>query len=192
MWQEATSNKKKTKQLFLLLMLLGGGYYFFLHLPKKRSKAIQEIKTMLQNNSSINLSDLNSNLWKGSNSWENYLDNCYSSSQINLFIKEIKKEIEQKATMNQGIEELRKKATTNIENFAEKEVKFNPLLEKDLKKFYKRIKQASDEDISVTEQEAISFITEQKHKRQGLHWLRIPHNWADKKIVELEQDFTNA
>lgn len=104
----------------------------------------------------------------------------------------MKKEIKQKATMNQGIKELRKKATTNIENFAEKEVKFNPLVEKDLKKFSKRIKQASNEDIFVIEQEAISFITEQKHRRQGLHWLRASNNWADKKIIELEQDFTNA
>jgi hypothetical protein len=193
---EITSNKKKTKhteQSLLLLLLLGGGYYFFFHLPNKRKKAKEEIRTMLEN-SNFNLDDLNANLWKGANNWEKYLDNCYLSSQINLFMKEMKNTIKEQTIKNQGksIEELRKEVITNIENFAEKEIKFNPLLEKDLKKLYKRIKQASNDDISIIEQEAISFITEQKHKRQGLHWLRNSHNWADKKIVELEQDFTNA
>jgi len=194
MWQEATSNKKKTKQLFLLLMLAGGGYYFFLHLPSKRKKAKEEIKMLLENNSSINLNELDSNLWRNKENYEAYLDNCYLSSQINLFMREMKNAIKEQIIKKQGksIEELRKEVITNIENFAQRETKFNPLLEKDLKKFYKRIRQASNEDIFIIEQEAISFITEQKQKRQGLHWLRTPHNWADKKIIELEQDFTNA
>ncbi|CAI2188240.1 17275_t:CDS:10 [Funneliformis geosporum] len=82
----------------------------------------------------------------------------------------MKKEIKQKATVSQGksIEELRKEVINNIENFAQREIKFNSLLEKDLKKFCKRIKQAPNEDIFVIEQEAISFITEQKHRRQVL------------------------
>jgi hypothetical protein len=40
-------------------MLLGGGYYFFLHLPSKRKTAKEEIRTLLENNSSINPSDNN-------------------------------------------------------------------------------------------------------------------------------------
>ncbi|CAI2172079.1 12605_t:CDS:2 [Funneliformis geosporum] len=128
--------KKQNRQLLTIALLAGASYYFFLYLPKKRSKAIQEIKTELQNNPN-----------------------------------EMKKEIKQKATVSQGksIEELRKEVINNIENFAQREIKFNSLLEKDLKKFCKRIKQAPNEDIFVIEQEAISFITEQKHRRQGLH-----------------------
>ena len=172
---------------------MGVGYYFFLYLPKKRSKVIQEIKTMSQN-SNVNLSDLNSNLWVGSNNWESYLDKCYSSSQINLFAKEIKKEIKQKATINQGksIEELRKEAIANIENFAEKELRLAPSLEKDLKNFYKRIKQSSNNDISIIEQEAVDFIIQEKIKIQGLHWRREPRNWADRWLISNKQSFESS
>ncbi|CAI2188449.1 1676_t:CDS:2 [Funneliformis geosporum] len=148
-------NQEQNRQLLTIALLAGASYYFFLYLPKKRSKAIQEIKTMLQN-SNVNLNDLNK---------------CYSSSQINLFAKEMKREIQQKATVSQGksIEELRKEAITNIENFAEKELRLAPSLEKDLKKFYKRIKQATNNDISIIEQESVDFIIQEKIKIQGLH-----------------------
>jgi hypothetical protein len=93
-------------------------------------------------------------------------------------MRKMKNAIKEQTIKNQGksIEELRKEAIANIENFAEKEIKFNPLLEKDLKKFYKRIKQSSSKDVSIIEQEAIDFVIQEKIKIQGLHWRREPHN----------------
>src|SRR5436190_201586 len=61
-------------------------------------------------------------------------------------------------------------------NEAKKEIKAIPSFEKEIKKFYKRINSASENDISSIIDEANVFITQQKNKRQRLHWLREPKN----------------
>jgi len=86
----------------------------------------------------------------------------------------------------------REEAIANIEKLAQQEIIFSPLMEKDIQKFIKKISKSSEEDISLIEREAINFITKKKHKRQGLHWLREPNNWADKKLEILQQDFNNS
>jgi len=49
------------------------------------------------------------------------------------------------------------------------EIKKIPAFEKEVKKFYKRINGASENDISSITDEANMLITQQKNKRQRLH-----------------------
>ena len=93
---ESQTNENKQKeqlQLLLIIAIVGIGYYFFAHLPQKREKAKEEINKLFQQNSSIVATDLNANLWKDAENWEEYLDSLYLSSQLNLFVREMRKEI---------------------------------------------------------------------------------------------------
>jgi len=83
-----------------------------------------------------------------------------------------KKEIE--AGKAKNLEEARENAIKGIKEFAKKEIKAVPSFEKEIKKFYKRINSASENEISSIIDEANVFITQQKNKRQRLHWLREP------------------
>jgi len=91
------------------------------------------------------------------------------------------------------IKKIREEVINNIEKLSQLEIIFSPLMEKDIQKFIKQITKSSEqEDIILIEKEVISFITKKKNKRQGLHWLREPNNWADKKLEILQQDFNNS
>jgi len=101
-----------------------------------------------------------------------------------------KKEIE--AGKARNLKEARENAINSIKEFAKMEITKTPSFEKDIKKFYKRIRKASEDDISSIVDEANKVTTEQKNKRQRLHWLRESKNWADKKLEVLKQDFDQA
>lgn len=194
-WEEDLDEKKKPKQnqeqLLLLLLFAGAGYYFFIYY--KRNQAITEIKTMLQNNPTVTIDKLDANLWTGKESWEEYLNNCYFTSQINLFAEEMKKAIKEKSKNKpQTLQEQRKETIENIKEYAKKEIELTPSFEKEIKNFYKKINSAIEIDISFIKEEAINCVTQQQIKRQKLHWLREPKNWADKKINLIQTDFEGA
>jgi len=82
-------------------------------------------------------------------------------------IKTKKKDLE--AGKARNLKEARENAINNIKEFAKMEIKKTLSFEKDIKKFYKRIKEASENDISSIVDEANTLTTQQKNKRQRLH-----------------------
>ena len=109
------------------------------------------------------------------------MDKLYFLSQISKFSENVieaieirKKEIE--AGKARNIKEARENAIKSIKEFAKKEIEKVPSFEKEVKKFYRRINQASTDDLSSISDEANTLITQQKNKRQKLHWLREAHN----------------
>ena len=191
--------KEKTKeqrQLLTILLLAGIGYYLFFFLPEQRNNTKKRIETLFQYHQ-ITPTELDSNLWKGFKSYKEKLDKLYFPTQISKFsenmieaIETRKKEIEEKKFKN--IKEARDKAINSIKEFAKKEIEKVPAFEKEVKKFYQRINQASADNISSITDEVNTLITQQKNKRQKLHWLREPKNWADKKLEILKSDFEQA
>ncbi|CAI2193001.1 9038_t:CDS:2 [Funneliformis geosporum] len=149
--EKATSNKKKTKhteQSLLLLLLLGGGYYFFFHLPNKRKKIKEEIKTLLENNSNINL-----------------------ISQINLFANQMKKTIKEKIDdlerNNLTSKQKRETAIIELSDYCQLEELELPNFKKIIKDYSKKIKQEPVDNISSLQKEANELIVEERVKKQA-------------------------
>src|SRR5438128_1546070 len=92
-----TKNEKQKQQLLIILFLTGIGYYFFVYLNNKKEEAKAEINKLFQQNSPITTTDLDASLWKNKENWEEYLDSLYFTSQINLFVRGMKKVIREKS-----------------------------------------------------------------------------------------------
>ena len=195
--QPENSEEKIQQQLLIFLVIAGIGYYFFIYLNNKREEAKKEINKLFQTNSSITATDLDASLWKNAENWEVYLDSLYLSSQINLFIREMKKTIKSKteAEKEKPIK-ARKEAIENMENFYKEnwteDEKSSPELQKKIREFTKKINKTSLNDLSSVASEAINFITEVKIKRQGLHWKGEIHNWADRWLLRNRNSFESA
>ena len=67
--------------------------------------AKEQIEKLLQKNG-LKSTDLNSDLWKDSASWEEYLQELTDSQQVSEFVKQMKNEIikEQKERMSDDVE----------------------------------------------------------------------------------------
>jgi hypothetical protein len=195
--EEESNQQKEQMQHLVIMLLVGAGYYLFFFLPEKRNDAKKEIEETFRENLPVTATDLDSNLWKGFKTWQGKLDKLYLPSQISKFSENMREAIETRkkeleAKKFRSIKEARENAIKSIKEFAKMEIKKIPVFEKEIKKFYKRINGASENDISSITDEANMLITQQKNKRQRLHWLREPKNWADKKLEILKQDFDQA
>ena len=195
--QPENEKEKMQQQLLIFLIVAGAGYYFFIYLNNKREKARAEINKLFQTNSSITAADLDAGLWKNAENWEIHLDSLYLSSQINLFVREMKKTIKSKAEIEKEKPvKARKEAIKNIENFIKenwtKDEQSSPELQKKIKEFNKKINKTSLDDLSSVTSEAINFIIEIKVRRQGLHWKRKTYNWADRWLLRNRNSFESA
>ncbi|MCE8163127.1 MAG: AAA family ATPase [Candidatus Moeniiplasma glomeromycotorum] len=197
--QQTKPKKKQSNkwQLLIFIFLAGIGYYFLAYLPRKRDKAREEISKLLQKNQVIAVSDLDNNLWKGGENWEEYLDELFLVSQINLFFREMKREIIEKSEREKEKPlKAREKAIEEIEEFAKnnwtKDELELPELQGKIKEFTKQIKKTSVDKLSKVVEEANNFIVDVKVKRQGLHWKRKIHNWADRWLLRNRNSFESA
>lgn len=142
-------NKQKEQLQYLVIALLVGvGYYFFIYLNNKREEAKKEINKLFQQNPVITAADLDASLWKNKESWEEYLEELYLSSQINLFVREITNSIKEKKKKleeeKENKKQARKKAVEEIENtcndaFGDMEKEL-PSIQKAIKYFTKKIR----------------------------------------------------
>lgn len=191
-------NKQKEQLQYLVIALLVGvGYYLFFFLPNERKETKKEIEEVFRENSPVIADDLDASLWKGFKSWQERLDKFYLPSQISQFQETMVKTIEQKkkdleAGKANNLKEARENAIESIKKFAKKEIHYSPSFARDIKEFVKKIKKSSENDIPTIVDEANRLITQQKQKRQKLHWLQEPKNWADKKLEVLKSDFDTA
>jgi len=162
-----------------------------------REEAKKEINKLFQQNPALTTSDLDTSLWKDKENWEEYLDSLYLSSQINLFVREMKKVIKEKAEIEQEKpKKARKNAKQEIEDFAKNNWTKDELkseeLQKKIREFNKKIDKTSADELSSVINEANEFIIDIKVKRQGLHWKGKIHNWADRWLLRNRNSFESA
>ncbi|WNE40171.1 MAG: ATP-dependent zinc metalloprotease FtsH [Mycoplasmataceae bacterium] len=191
--------KKQHKQLIILSLLAGAGYYFLIYLSEKRNKAKAEIMKLFNDNPSISLNSLDTNIWKGASNWEEFLDSCYFSSQINLFVRQIKeivkkirKEREEKKSK---LREAKEQAIRQIEDICDKvfgEEREEPSIEKALEKFTKEINKTSADNLSTVIEEAQRFIYGERDKIKRLYWKLPDYNWADRWLKRNRSSFSTA
>jgi hypothetical protein len=183
--------KRKNQVLFLTLLILGGaGYYFFIYLNQKKQEAKAEIKQILQNNSLVSISNLDTKLWKEKSSWETHLNSLSLLTQINNFKEKMKREIVYK---NQELTDLpRKRKEEEIracKNFLEEEEKSLPEIKQTFEELITKINNSPLDDLSTPSQEFVNLVQEKRDKRKRLYWKLPAHNWADRWLKRNRKSF---
>ncbi|CAJ0851750.1 817_t:CDS:10 [Entrophospora sp. SA101] len=163
--EQKEEKSKEQLQYLVIMLLIGMGYYLFFFLPEQRNEARKEIEEIFRENSPVAVADLDAKR----------LDKLYLPTQISKFSENIREAIETRkkeieAGKAKNLKEARENAINSIKKFAEMEIKKTPSFEKDVKKFYKRINNASENDISS--------IVDEANKLNGLV---NPHNEPEKE-----------